>query len=294
MQSKPPTSEQASLIARVISVLVLVALVVLFGVMFYRVMADFLMPIFLAILMAVLFQPLFSWLLPRCRNSHNLTALVTVGIVLLSILIPIFWLSLQGIREAQKLIDNPDLLKVDAADVQQLVDRASEKLQVKLNAAEIIEWLEKQSLVWVKWLALKTPEAVIGFLFGMTIMLLSLYYFLIDGNKMILAIGRLLPLEAEHQQRLFRDFASVSRAVATATILAALCQGLLAGVGYYLAGVPSSALLTMLTVLAALIPFIGAAIIWVPCCLWLAFFSTRWNLACDLFGHLWCGRGVDG
>jgi predicted PurR-regulated permease PerM len=92
---------------------------------------------------------------------------------------------------------------------------------------------------------------------------------------MITAIGRLLPLDMAHQQRLLDEFGALSRAVASATLLSALAQGLLAGVGYYFGQVPSAFLLTMLTILAGMIPFVGAAVVWVPVVIWLYLFADR-------------------
>ena len=61
----------------------------------------------------------------------------------------------------------------------------------------------------------------------------------------------------------------MTRAVVVATLLSAFVQGLLAGLGFYVAGVGSVFLLTALSMLLTLVPFVGAAIVWVPVCLWL-------------------------
>jgi predicted PurR-regulated permease PerM len=129
-------------------------------------------------------------------------------------------------------------------------------------------------------------ELLLGFL----IMTISLYYFLADGDEMIIGVGKLLPLEISNQQRLLDEFGSISRAVAAATLLSALAQGLLAGIGYYFAGIPSVFLLTMLTILAGMIPFVGAAAVWIPVALWLFFFAER-TLAAILLA-VWGGAVV--
>jgi predicted PurR-regulated permease PerM len=107
---------------------------------------------------------------------------------------------------------------------------------------------------------------------------------------MIIGVGRLLPLDMAHQNRLLEEFGSISRAVAAATLLSAIVQGLLAGIGYYFAGLPSVFLLTMLTIFAGMIPFVGAAAVWLPAVLWLGFFETRWMAAILL--AIWGGAVV--
>jgi predicted PurR-regulated permease PerM len=58
-------------------------------------------------------------------------------------------------------------------------------------------------------------------------------------------------------------------------LLSAVVQGILAGFGYFFAGLDSVFLLTMLTMLFALIPFVGATAVWLPCALWLFLFEDR-------------------
>jgi predicted PurR-regulated permease PerM len=67
---------------------------------------------------------------------------------------------------------------------------------------------------------------------------------------------------------LLARFAEISRSVVVATLLSAIAQGIAAGIGYYFV-LPDNAplfLLTALTMVFAIIPFVGAAGIWVPLC----------------------------
>jgi predicted PurR-regulated permease PerM len=63
--------------------------------------------------------------------------------------------------------------------------------------------------------------------------------------------------------------------VVLATLLSAVVQGLLAGLGFRLVGVPAVFLLMALTMFLAMIPFVGAAAVWAPVCAWLFFFADR-------------------
>ena len=108
-------------------------------------------------------------------------------------------------------------------------------------------------------------------LLGFAIMVIGLYFFLIDGPAMIESFKGLSPLDDEHEQEIVTEFGTVSRAVVVATLLSALVQGLLAGIGFYFAGLDSIFLLTVLSGLLAMVPFVGAAAVWVPCCIYLYF-----------------------
>ncbi|MGC4003317.1 MAG: AI-2E family transporter [Pirellulales bacterium] len=291
------------MISRIVSIIVLLSLVVVFGVAFYEVMVDFLIPLFLAVLTAVLFQPVYRWLLPRLRNSRQLTAVVTLLIVLAAIFIPTTLLGFRAVSEANGLLkDSRKISKKDAspkptttpsvANVDEntsdpprdtsrfginheSLDRAvvwfNEKTGLDIKTDETQKIIVDNTQDWLGKIALQTPGKILSLVVGLGIMLVALYYFLQDGDDMIAGVGGLLPLDAQHQRRLMTEFADVSRAVASATLVSALAQGMLAGIGFYFAGLPSIALLMMLTMLASLIPFLGAAMVWVPCCLWLAF-----------------------
>ncbi len=248
----------ASMLSRVISIVVLVALVVLFGAMFYQVMAEFLVPLFLAMLLTVLASPLFEWLLPRCKNSPRWASLATVFLILAMILIPTVLLSIRAVREAENLFPHADDTSFAKSAAAGVTSGTAEKLAASpaveelasnpptLNTLESqkfhdlvvrgVTWINEhtglslkpdevqtkivsRAKTWLQDLAIKTPTRVISFLFGLTIMLIAVYYFLIDGHAMIESIGKLLPLAGDHQRTLLRDFVDVSRAVAAATLL---------------------------------------------------------------------------
>ena len=105
--------------------------------------------------------------------------------------------------------------------------------------------------------------------FNLTIMIIAVYYFLADGPKLIRAGMRLSPLDERYETELLQQFDVSCRAVVLATLLTAVVQGILAGIGYYVCGLQSVFLLTMLTMVFALVPFVGAATIWLPASLWL-------------------------
>ena len=125
--------------------------------------------------------------------------------------------------------------------------------------------------------------SIIGsLLIGTAIMLISLYFFLLDGPSMVESFKGLSPLDDAHEQELVGEFGSVSRAVVVATLLSALAQGLLAGIGFYFVGLDSIFLLTLLSAVLAMVPFVGAAAVWIPCSLYLYFFDNNLPAAIGL------------
>jgi predicted PurR-regulated permease PerM len=130
-----------------------------------------------------------------------------------------------------------------------------------------------------------TAEFLVRLLIGSAIMIVSLYFFLYDGPGMVRALMKLSPLDDRYEMELLIEFDRISRAIVLAMIFSAIVQGLTAGLGYYMVGMPSLILLTLLSVLCGLIPFVGPSVIWVPVCVYLAVYEERY-LAASLLA-LW-------
>ena len=124
-------------------------------------------------------------------------------------------------------------------------------------------------------LTVDSASVALWFLINSSILLVSLYFFLYDGPSMVRTMMDLSPLDDKYELELLAQFDRISRAIVLATVLSALLQGLVAGIGYYFAGMPSLILLTALTATCALVPFVGPAIVWVPVCLYLAVYEEN-------------------
>jgi predicted PurR-regulated permease PerM len=120
-------------------------------------------------------------------------------------------------------------------------------------------------------------------LLGTLVMVAALFFLFAEGSRMLDAVIRLSPLEERYVRELAGEFDRVCRAVVAATLLSAVAQGLLAGAGFYFVGLQQSvALLMLLTMVLALVPFTGAAAVWVPVCLYLYLY----------LGHTWSAIGL--
>ncbi|MBN2291638.1 MAG: AI-2E family transporter [Pirellulales bacterium] len=167
------------------------------------------------------------------------------------------------------------------------VVQLSEKMGMKLAYEDVRPVLENTVIPklksWMAPLAVRSTHFAARFVVGLCIMVISLYYFFADGPAMMETLRRLLPLDKIYVTELIEEFDKVSRAVVLATLISAVVQGLLAGLGYYFAGFQSVFLLMFLTMLMAMIPFVGATGVWLPACLWLAFYDERIFAAVVLF-----------
>ncbi len=122
----------------------------------------------------------------------------------------------------------------------------------------------------------KTGTIFANTVLTLAVTVIAFFFFLADGPKMVQTLMRLSPLDDEHERQLVAEFDRVSRAVVLATLLSAIAQGFLAGVAFWLISLRLEEFnfvfsLTLLTTVVALVPFVGAASVWVPVSLWLFF-----------------------
>lgn len=91
-------------IPRVVSLLVLLAVLVFTGVLFFRVMAIFVVPLFLACVMVVVFEPVFKWINQRCGNRTPLAAVLTTLLISLLVLAPCAFLGWSALAEINTIV----------------------------------------------------------------------------------------------------------------------------------------------------------------------------------------------
>jgi predicted PurR-regulated permease PerM len=103
------------------------------------------------------------------------------------------------------------------------------------------------------------------------------------AERLGVAVDRLAGWRGRHLIEVAGD---TVRGVIYGVLGTALVQALLAGLGFWVAGVPGAVLLGVLTFFVAVIPF-GPPIIWVPAALWLfAQSSPGWGIFMVLWGGL--------
>jgi predicted PurR-regulated permease PerM len=111
--------------------------------------------------------------------------------------------------------------------------------------------------------------------FSLMIFVMALFFWFADGPEIVQALTILSPLEDRYEQQLLADFETLVRAVVAGSIASALAQAALAGLAFWLIGMESVFLLTAATAVFAMVPFVGASLIWAPASAWLIFAEDR-------------------
>lgn len=254
-------------------------LVILYGA--YLIVSPFITAIAWAAILAILVYPLYRWLLAILRGRATLAAMIVILLITALVIAPgfelVWFLSQEAaelVQTVRGLVSGEGLAQWTAQPwVQQLLgwwDSLSfrlidYKIDWKNLALQAAQASSAILVAQVKGLA----QNVLLFAVNFVLVLVTLFFLLRDGAGFTLWLRQLLPMDAEHQERLLQNIVNAVTAVVHGCLLVAMVQGLLAGLAFWLAGVPYSALWGVATAFAALIPLGGTTLVTVPASLYL-------------------------
>ena len=104
------------------------------------------------------------------------------------------------------------------------------------------------------------------------IMLIALHFLLVDGGRVVEWTWRVSPLDAKQTAELTAELRKVTRATVIGILATAVFQGIAAGTGYLLAGIPHAGFFGLVTALVSFVPGVGTSLVWIPAAvsLWLS------------------------
>jgi predicted PurR-regulated permease PerM len=144
---------------------------------------------------------------------------------------------------------------------------------------EVEAWLVSAAKTLLSTLAAMSGPLVVeafGTLVRLFVMLFLLFFFLRDGEDMVRVVRLLVPLDPRRQAHLAEHLSAVTRAVVFGSLVNGLAQGLLIGLAFALARLPTPVVFGALGGLTSMVPFFGTALVWVPAAGVLAY-QARWG-----------------
>jgi predicted PurR-regulated permease PerM len=118
--------------------------------------------------------------------------------------------------------------------------------------------------------ATSTAKGMAHLLFILAVALFILFFIYRDGERLVSRSLERFAGDQPHIGRYLAGIRATITAVTVGTIYTCIAQGITAGVGYFFAGVPASVLWGAFTAVAALVPVVGTAIVWVPLAIFVA------------------------
>ena len=109
-----------------------------------------------------------------------------------------------------------------------------------------------------------------GLVLGFALMLLSMYFFYVEGESILQQLTILSPLPKRYDREFIERFKDVIDATFLGQVFTGVAQGIMTGIGLAIAGVPGAVFWGAVAALLSLIPMVGAAAVWVPASIYLA------------------------
>jgi predicted PurR-regulated permease PerM len=247
---------------------VLVILAILAVLLLIDIVLPFATSLFVAAVLAGALAPWASRLAAALGGRRSLAALIFTAGVLVAVVGPLSALGAVVVPQVQNGV---------AWLRQALRDKTFEELAQRAPGAlrPIAEHLQEaipSSLDRLQEIA--TAEggraaAVLGnllsatgsFLLQSVLMLIALYFLLVDGPALVDWLNDAIPLKRGQVSELLREFRRVTVTVLVSTIATGGVQSLLALVGYYIARVPNPLFFGMVTFVLSLVPALGATLV---------------------------------
>ena len=248
-------------------------LLLLVTVAFFGLIGDYILACFWAILLAILFHPTYDKFKKRFKQRENLAAGATVLVIILLVVIPVFTIGTLVVKESIAFFK-----MVESGEVN--VVQEFESMQKRLPILK--EWLhgfgvevnveETKNSVWDGAInlgknlatgALGVTQNMFGFIVQFFVMLYILFFFLKDGDDLVKALVRVLPLGDKQEWKLIRRFANVARATVRGSLVVAMVQGALGGILFWAVGIQGAVIWAVIMTILSLLP-VGSGLIWGP------------------------------
>ena len=246
-----------------------------------------------ALALAILFAPLYRWIESRVKRP-NVAAMICVLVVGVIVVVPVTFVAARIISESAR----------GAETVKTMVESGAWRRTVEAHPriAPVSDWIERQfdlpelvknATASLTKIAASFVRGSVMQLIGITLTLYVLFYFLRDRDAVLKSLRSRSPLSHTDMNRLFRDVSDTVYATLYGTLAVAIVQGTLGGLMFWWLDLPEPLLWGIVMGLLAVIPVLGAFVIWVPAALFLLLAgSAEKALLLTLWGAIVVG-GID-
>lgn len=252
-----------------------IAIVLGLVVLSYILLKPILMSLIAGIILASLFIPLFRKLNRKIKNKNVVSLALTILLILV-IIIPIGILT-------PLLLDESISIFI-AAQTIDLISPLKSIFPSLFTNEEIGYELARSIQNFVKDITGSFMNSLADFLFEelpsfflmITVIIFSFFFVLRDNEQLTAYLKGISPFSKEVDKKLFKSTKDLTFSIVYGQLLIGGLQGVLVGVGFFIFGVPNALFLTILAVLAGILPVIGATIVWIPLIIYL--FFTGWPI----------------
>ena len=261
-----------------VQTLVLMLATVLGIYLCYKIALPFLSVLVWALTLAVMFSPLQRWLESKLKHP-NFAALISILLIGLIVIIPTVLIGEQLLTQVVKGTQQIET-KLNSGEWRRVLEAQPQfapivaKIEQYVNIPDIIKTLNTK-------LGNAAGAIVKGSIFqlvGFILIFYMLFFLLRDRHWALQSIASLSPLSQAEMDKLFNRVGDTIHAIIYGTCAIAVVQGTLGGLMFWWLDLPAPFLWGLIMSFLAIVPMLGASIIWAPAALFLAL-EGNWGSA---------------
>jgi len=241
--------------------------------------------------LAIVFRPIHSKILKATKQKKNIASLASVFLVILMVLAPLLLIGFQVYREAFGLYvglsnDNFSQFNDLVNSINKTAQSLSPGFSLNLNAQKILSPILNFTVSHLSGIFSGAANLLLNISLG----LITLFYFFKEGGEIKKYIARLSPLSPKNNEDVFIALKKTVNASIKGSLLVALIQGIIVGIGFEIFGLSNGALWGAAFMIISFLPSIGIALIIIPAFIYLLI-SSNFLLA---LGFLAWSLGTNG
>lgn len=244
----------------------------------YLITRPFISALAWSLALAIVFYPFYLQLNERIKHP-NITASICVAVVAFLVVGPVFIAVQQVATQAASTVEHVREGQVQK-QIEQVVqsNRAIGRFYSWANERfNTRETMNQAATVVGQKLTTFLTGSVAG-LFVLLVTFFFLFYFFRDGERGVDVLRSVLPLSERESDRLLMRVRDTLHATVFGTLLVACVQGTLGGLMFWWLGLAAPVLWGVVMGLLAVVPILGAFIIWIPAAIFLAL-TGAWGKA---------------
>lgn len=260
--------------SRTIQISFFLAMFGIVSVLGFFIFRPYLNILVMAATFAVIFYPLYLKTLKWFGGKRqSLAAITTILAVMIVVFAPLLFLGQQVFTEAQHLYEDvtqanqqeESILANVSPSPNSTIRALQERLQGFLteSTTDISAFIEGLLGRVINNLG-DFFQGVAHIFLAIFLWFLAFFYFLRDGHRIKEILIALSPLTDTYDNEILNKLSRSVKSVIGGSLIVALIQGILAGIGFWMFGVPNPTIWGALTILTALIPAIGTAFVTLP------------------------------
>ncbi len=277
-QTSAPSADDGWFSRERVLALTLIAATAIVFYLCYLITSPFLPALAWALALAVLTHPLYTWIARRIKRP-NIAAAISVLIVTLVIVGPSALVAQRLGSEMAAAVDF--ITQTDHAARWRIMIERHPSLAPAVNwIAQHVD-LRSEARQVAAAITSRIPSFLtgsVGALAELLITLFVLFYLLRDKPRLLDALRHVLPLSDTEAEEMFSRISDTIYATVYGTVVVAIVQGVLGGLMFWWLGLPTPMLWGAVMALLAIVPVLGAFIVWVPAAIFLAL-EGNWGKA---------------